>query len=102
MMSKCIFVFPVCGGTKTVTPGAAESFIFSPGYGVANYSSNVQCEWVIENSATTNTSMYLDWDDGFAMEGPAQNCQYDYVEIRSGRDMDGIIKDQVRGHFVLP
>ena len=75
----------VCGGRRTVSPGDSQEFIFSPNYGLDNYNNSVQCEWVIENTAPLNSSMYLHWDDEFNIEGPAQNCLSDYVEIRSGK-----------------
>ncbi|XP_072020163.1 LOW QUALITY PROTEIN: cubilin-like [Amphiura filiformis] len=90
----------VCGGSKTISPGDNQEFVFSPGFSIANYSNNVQCEWVIENTAVQNTSLYLTWDPSFNVEGSAVNCLNDYVEIRSGLDMSGQLIGRYCGETV--
>uniref|UniRef100_A0A8B9N9X7 Cubilin n=1 Tax=Accipiter nisus TaxID=211598 RepID=A0A8B9N9X7_9AVES len=74
----------VCGGTLMVYAGGNFS---SPGYdGVKNYTSNLNCEWTIENPSHYNSSIYISFED-FHLEHH-QDCQYDYLELRIG-DADG-------------
>ncbi|NXD11879.1 CUBN protein, partial [Nothocercus nigrocapillus] len=74
----------VCGGTLI---GYAGGNFSSPGYdGVKNYTSNLNCEWTIENPSHYNSSIYIYFED-FHLEHH-QNCQYDYMELRIG-DADG-------------
>lgn len=55
----------------------------SPGYdGVKNYTSNLNCEWTIENPSRYNSSIYISFED-FHLEHH-QDCQYDYLELRIG------------------
>ncbi|KAM8810851.1 cubilin [Eudromia elegans] len=74
----------VCGGTLI---GYADGNFSSPGYdGVKNYTSNLNCEWTIENPSRYNSSIYIYFVD-FHLEHH-QACQYDYLELRIG-DADG-------------
>ncbi|NXG01683.1 CUBN protein, partial [Sakesphorus luctuosus] len=74
----------VCGGTLMGHLGGNFS---SPGYdGIKNYTNNLNCEWIIENSSHYNSSIYVSFED-FHLEHH-QNCQYDYLELRIG-DADG-------------
>lgn len=55
----------------------------SPGYdGIRNYTSSLNCEWIIENPSYYNSSIYISFED-FHLEDH-QNCQYDYLELRIG------------------
>ncbi|KAF7245952.1 Cubilin [Varanus komodoensis] len=63
--------------------------ITSPGYdGASNYSSNLNCEWVIQNPQPATTTIYLLFQE-FHLEKQT-NCQNDYLEIRQG-DSDGTL-----------
>ncbi|NXY67496.1 CUBN protein, partial [Glareola pratincola] len=74
----------VCGGTLMGYGGGNFS---SPGYdGAKNYTSNLNCEWSIENPSHYNSSIYISFED-FHLEHH-QDCQYDYLELRIG-DADG-------------
>ncbi|OWK59671.1 Cubilin, partial [Lonchura striata] len=74
----------VCGGILMAHVGGNFS---SPGYdGIRNYTSNLNCEWTIENPSHYNSSMYISFED-FHLEHH-QSCQYDYLELRIG-DADG-------------
>uniref|UniRef100_A0A8C8BEW9 Cubilin n=1 Tax=Otus sunia TaxID=257818 RepID=A0A8C8BEW9_9STRI len=74
----------VCGGTLM---GYASGNFSSPGYdGVKNYTSNLNCEWTIENPSHYNSSIYISFED-FHLERH-QDCQYDYLELQIG-DADG-------------
>ncbi|XP_041458355.1 cubilin-like [Lytechinus variegatus] len=78
----------VCGGQITVGPGGS-GYIFSPQYGLANYSNNVMCEWTLGNSANTNSSLYLTFDDGFDLESHS-TCSFDYLQLFEGPDDSGV------------
>uniref|UniRef100_A0A8C0FEB1 Cubilin n=1 Tax=Bubo bubo TaxID=30461 RepID=A0A8C0FEB1_BUBBB len=74
----------VCGGTLM---GYASGNFSCPGYdGVKNYTSNLNCEWTIENPSHYNSSIYISFED-FHLEHH-QDCQYDYLELQIG-DADG-------------
>ncbi|NXY42567.1 CUBN protein, partial [Ceuthmochares aereus] len=74
----------VCGGTLM---GYAGGNFSSPGYdAVKNYTSNLNCEWTIENPSYYNSSIYISFED-FHLEHH-QDCQNDYLELRIG-DADG-------------
>ncbi|KAK2531299.1 Cubn [Columba livia] len=74
----------VCGGTLM---GHAGGNFSSPGYdGIKNYTSNLNCEWTIENPSHYNSSIYVSFED-FHLEHH-QDCKYDYLELRIG-DADG-------------
>ncbi|NWX82451.1 CUBN protein, partial [Nothoprocta pentlandii] len=82
----------VCGGTLI---GYAGGNFSSPGYdGVKNYTSNLNCEWTIENPSHYNSSTYIHFED-FHLEHH-QDCQYDYLELRIG-DADGELIDRLCG-----
>ncbi|XP_029110994.1 cubilin [Scleropages formosus] len=69
----------VCGGILDNPLGGNFS---SPEYGVANYSSNLNCEWFIQNPHHTNSSIVVDLVD-LHLEHH-QTCEWDYVEFRLG------------------
>uniref|UniRef100_A0ACB8FV66 Uncharacterized protein n=1 Tax=Sphaerodactylus townsendi TaxID=933632 RepID=A0ACB8FV66_9SAUR len=74
----------VCGGLLLSSKGGN---LTSPGYdGTSNYLNNLNCEWVIQNSHPSATTVYLSFGD-FKLEEHI-NCQNDYLEIRLG-DADG-------------
>ncbi|NWR74432.1 CUBN protein, partial [Centropus unirufus] len=82
----------VCGGTLM---GYAGGNFSSPGYdGVKNYTSNLNCEWTIENPSYYNSSIYISFVD-FHLEHH-QDCQYDYLELRIG-DADGELISRLCG-----
>ncbi|NWR90257.1 CUBN protein, partial [Furnarius figulus] len=79
-LNELYFVSAVCGGTLRGHVGGNFS---SPGYdGIKNYTSNLNCEWIIENPSHDNSSIYISFED-FHLEHH-QNCQYDYLELRIG------------------
>lgn len=69
--------FIVCGGILS-TPGNFTS----PDYGVRNYSSNLNCEWLIQNPQNVNSSIVVILDD-LHLEHH-QTCEWDYLEFRLG------------------
>ncbi|XP_019353396.2 cubilin [Alligator mississippiensis] len=74
----------VCGGTLMKPEGGNFT---SPGYdGIQNYTSNLNCEWTIENPSHYNSSTYI-FFASFHLE-QHQDCQFDYLELRIG-DADG-------------
>lgn len=75
-------ILTVCGGQLTVGPGGS-GYIFSPQYGIANYSNNLNCEWTLGNSAITNSSLYLTFEDGFDLES-SSTCSFDYLQLFEG------------------
>ncbi|XP_013797015.2 cubilin [Apteryx mantelli] len=85
----------VCGGTLI---GYAGGNFSSPGYdGVKNYTSNLNCEWTIENPSHYNSSIFISFED-FHLEHH-QDCQYDYLELRIG-DADGELIARLCGQAV--
>lgn len=72
-----LFTFIVCGGILS-TPGNFTS----PGYGVSNYSNNLNCEWLIQNPQHVNSSIVVILDD-LHLEHH-QTCAWDYLEFRLG------------------
>uniref|UniRef100_UPI00398F64EE cubilin n=1 Tax=Pristiophorus japonicus TaxID=55135 RepID=UPI00398F64EE len=70
----------VCGGTLMDLNGGNFS---SPGFdGVLNYTNNLNCEWVIQNSHAANSSIYIQFTSFHLEHHPA--CQWDYIELRFG------------------
>ncbi|KAI4871253.1 hypothetical protein NFI96_019773 [Prochilodus magdalenae] len=67
----------VCGGILN----AAGNFT-SPNYGVGNYTNNLNCEWLIQNSQNVNSSIVV-FVDNMHVEAH-QTCQLDYLEFRLG------------------
>ncbi|MEE6466792.1 hypothetical protein FKM82_007053 [Ascaphus truei] len=67
-----------CGGSLLESIGGNFT---SPGYdGVNNYTKNVNCEWVIQNPNTDNSSTYISFQN-LRLENH-QNCQNDFLEFR--------------------
>ncbi|XP_064410135.1 cubilin [Latimeria chalumnae] len=69
----------VCGGTLRDPNGGNFT---SPGYGLNNYTSNLNCEWFIHNLHHVNSSIYIQFDD-VRLEHH-QTCDWDYIELRIG------------------
>ncbi|XP_069504454.1 cubilin [Ambystoma mexicanum] len=68
----------VCGN-DLVDPAGGN--ITSPGYNrVNNYTSNLNCEWTIQNPKTGNTSIYISLVYLRLEQHP--NCQKDFLELR--------------------
>ncbi|NXH11671.1 CUBN protein, partial [Bucco capensis] len=87
----------VCGG---ILMGRAGGNFSSPGYdGARNYSSNLNCEWTIENPSHYNSSISISLED-FHLEDH-QDCQYDYLELRIG-DADGDLIAKLCGQAAPP
>ncbi|XP_072174323.1 cubilin-like [Diadema setosum] len=78
----------VCGGQLTVSPGES-AYIMSPQYGLANYSNNLNCEWVLGNAVNVNSSMYLSFVGDFDLETHT-TCVYDYLQVFEGVDDSGV------------
>uniref|UniRef100_A0A3Q3W0B5 Cubilin n=1 Tax=Mola mola TaxID=94237 RepID=A0A3Q3W0B5_MOLML len=73
----------VCGG---VLNNPAGGNFTSPGYLVSNYSSNLNCEWLIQNPQHVNSSIVVLIED-LHLESH-QTCESDYLQFRLG-DSDG-------------
>ncbi|XP_071787824.1 cubilin-like isoform X2 [Asterias amurensis] len=73
-----------CGAVINISPGSQGTFS-SIGYGSLNYTNNLNCQWILSNSALTNSSLYLSFDAGFDLEA-GFNCQYDAVGVFAGID----------------
>ncbi|XP_078391727.1 cubilin [Cetorhinus maximus] len=70
----------VCGSTLMDSNGGNFT---SPGFdGVSNYANNLNCEWVIQNSRSTNSSIYIQFTSFHLEHHPV--CQNDYIEFRFG------------------
>ena len=69
----------MCGGILNDPAGGNFT---SPGYLTSNYSSNLNCEWVIQNSIQVNSSIVVLMED-LHLENH-QSCQTDYLEFRLG------------------
>uniref|UniRef100_A0A8C5HD89 Cubilin n=1 Tax=Gouania willdenowi TaxID=441366 RepID=A0A8C5HD89_GOUWI len=72
-----------CGGLLNNPAGGNFT---SPGYLMSNYSNNLNCEWLIQNSQHTNSSIVVLLED-LHME-THQTCDSDYLQFRLG-DSDG-------------
>ncbi|XP_047205867.1 cubilin [Girardinichthys multiradiatus] len=72
-----------CGG---ILSNVAGGNFTSPGYQVSNYSSNLNCEWSIQNPLHINSSIVVLIED-MHLENH-QTCELDYLAIRLG-DSDG-------------
>uniref|UniRef100_A0A672HTS6 Cubilin (intrinsic factor-cobalamin receptor) n=1 Tax=Salarias fasciatus TaxID=181472 RepID=A0A672HTS6_SALFA len=72
-----------CGGLLNNPAGGNFT---SPGYLITNYSSNLNCEWLIQNPRHTNSSIVVLIDD-LHVESH-QTCDLDYLQFRLG-DSDG-------------
>ncbi|KAK3572019.1 hypothetical protein QTP86_022249 [Hemibagrus guttatus] len=84
----------VCGGILS-TPGNFTS----PGYGVGNYSNNLNCEWLIQNPQHVNSSIVVILDD-LHLEHH-QTCEWDYLEFRLG-DVNGELLARFCGQSLPP
>uniref|UniRef100_F7D8H4 Cubilin n=1 Tax=Ornithorhynchus anatinus TaxID=9258 RepID=F7D8H4_ORNAN len=85
----------VCGGRLSDPLGGN---VTSPGYdGISNYSSNLNCEWILSNPNRHNSSIYISLDD-FHLE-PHQDCHNDLLEFRVG-DAEGPLIWKLCGHSV--
>uniref|UniRef100_A0A3B5AXX3 Cubilin n=1 Tax=Stegastes partitus TaxID=144197 RepID=A0A3B5AXX3_9TELE len=73
----------VCGGV--LNNPAGENFT-SPGYLVSNYSSNLNCEWLIQNAQHINSSIVVLIEDLHLQHH--QTCKADFLQFRLG-DSDG-------------
>ncbi|CAL8311895.1 unnamed protein product [Merluccius merluccius] len=69
----------VCGG---ILDNPAGGNFTSPGYLVSNYSSNLNCEWLIQNPQHINSSIVVLIED-FHLEHH-QTCEFDYLQFRLG------------------
>ncbi|KAM4705286.1 LOW QUALITY PROTEIN: cubilin [Rhinophrynus dorsalis] len=68
----------VCGGSLVEPTGGSFS---SPGYdSVNNYTTNLNCEWIIQNPNIDNSSTYISFQR-LQLESH-QNCINDFVELR--------------------
>ncbi|XP_064190205.1 cubilin [Anguilla rostrata] len=72
-----------CGGILDDPEGGNFT---SPGYGLGNYSNNLNCEWLIRNPGHVNSSIVVIIED-LHLEHH-QTCEWDYIELRMG-DSDG-------------
>ncbi|XP_047455679.1 cubilin [Mugil cephalus] len=72
-----------CGGILSDPMGGNFT---SPGYLVSNYSSNLNCEWLIQNPEHVNSSIVVLIQD-LHLE-THQTCERDYLQFRLG-DSDG-------------
>ncbi|KAJ8376962.1 hypothetical protein SKAU_G00075420 [Synaphobranchus kaupii] len=69
----------VCGGILDNPEGGNFS---SPGFGLSNYSNNLNCEWLIQNPSHVNSSIVVTIED-LHLEHH-QTCEWDYIELRMG------------------
>ncbi|KAM8967664.1 cubilin [Pelodytes ibericus] len=68
----------VCGGSLTQPNGGNFT---SPGYDqLNNYTKNLNCEWIIQNPNTHNSSTYISFQQLKLESHP--NCQNDFIELR--------------------
>lgn len=68
-----------CGGTLSDPAGGNFT---SPGYLVSNYSSNLNCEWLIQNPQHVNSSIVVMIEDLHVQSH--QTCALDYLQFRLG------------------
>lgn len=79
---KHFCIFPLtseCGGILSDTVGGNFT---SPGYLVSNYSSNLNCEWLIQNPQHVNSSIVVMIEDLHLQSH--QTCALDYLQFRLG------------------
>lgn len=74
-----MFLSPECGGVLNRLAGGGFT---SPGYLVSNYSSNLNCEWLVENSQHVNSSIVVLLEDLHVQDD--QTCGKDYLQFRLG------------------
>ncbi|XP_070536661.1 cubilin-like [Ptychodera flava] len=86
-----------CGGTYTVIPGFSGT-IFSPGQGVSNYTSDLECTWTINSATEGNSSIIITFTD-FDLE-IGSTCAYDYVEIRMGSSLSAPLYGRYCGNEI--
>ena len=79
MFSNCLFLLLVCGGILNDPAGGNFT---SPGYLTSNYSSNLNCEWLIQNPIQVNSSIVVLLEN-LHLEAH-QSCLTDYLEFRLG------------------
>lgn len=84
LLIQCAFscAFLVCGG---VLNNPAGGNFTSPGYLVSNYSSNLNCEWLIQNPQHVNSSIVVLIED-LHLESH-QTCESDYLQFRLGESL---------------
>ncbi|KAL5010260.1 hypothetical protein ScPMuIL_012565 [Solemya velum] len=78
-----------CGGTLTTASGV----ISSPGYGITNYTDNLQCIWRIQSHNRSDTSLIISFDDirlEKQLVSMASGCHFDYIEFKEGNTANGI------------
>lgn len=71
----------VCGGVLNSPVGGNFT---SPGYLVSNYSSNLNCEWLIQNPQHVNSSIVVLVEDLHLQNH--QTCRADYLQFRLGEN----------------
>lgn len=79
---KHFCIFPLtseCGGILSDPAGGNFT---SPGYPVSNYSSNLNCEWLIQNPQHVNSSIVVMIEDLHVQSH--QTCALDYLQFRLG------------------
>lgn len=69
----------VCGG---ILGSGSGGNITSPGYLISNYSSNLNCEWLIQNHHHINSSIVVIIQDLHLQSH--QTCEPDYLQFRLG------------------
>ncbi|KAG7279658.1 hypothetical protein CRUP_025761 [Coryphaenoides rupestris] len=84
----------VCGG---VLDNPAGGNFTSPGYLVSNYSSDLNCEWLIQNPQHVNSSIVVLIED-LHLEHH-QTCEYDFLQFRLG-DYNGEMLVKLCGQTV--
>uniref|UniRef100_A0A8D0GFF0 Cubilin n=1 Tax=Sphenodon punctatus TaxID=8508 RepID=A0A8D0GFF0_SPHPU len=85
----------VCGG---IFYSSNTGNIMSPGYdGITSYANQLNCEWIIQNPHSSNTTIYLSFEN-FHLEHH-RSCQADYLEMRIG-DSDGELINRWCGQTV--
>ncbi|XP_078582053.1 cubilin-like isoform X2 [Branchiostoma floridae x Branchiostoma japonicum] len=87
-----------CGGILSGPPGGGT--ITSPNYGNGNYSNSQECIWTINNPNPINSSVVLQFTD-FELETHG-SCQYDFLEIRAGGDMNSFLLSRLCGADTPP
>lgn len=76
----CIFsLTSECGGILSDSAGGNFT---SPGYLVSNYSSNLNCEWLIQNPQHVNSSIVVMVEDLHVQSH--QTCALDFLQFRLG------------------
>lgn len=75
-----------CGGILSDSAGGNFT---SPGYLVSNYSSNLNCEWLIQNPQHVNSSIVVMIEDLHVQSH--QTCSLDYLQFRLGEGHTGRI-----------